>query len=166
MVVQRDPDLVGWWWSSPGLGGRGMLYNLAHRHHFARTHRCKSSGIHQVPCLVREKSWDTMRDLQQQRVRRRRTEGTTILKSWFILSLCLKMKKFSTAEIFKYLYNSWYNLSQLFFRDRNENWIIFQFQTPRMYCAANSDDLSEVIEYVKTIYPHVPLGATGISMGG
>ncbi|KAF3420279.1 hypothetical protein E2986_11334 [Frieseomelitta varia] len=42
----------------------------------------------------------------------------------------------------------------------------YNFQTPRMYCAANSDDLSEVIEYVKKIYPHVPLAATGISMGG
>lgn len=46
------------------------------------------------------------------------------------------------------------------------NQVIVQFQTPRMYCAANSDDLSEVIEYVKKIHPHVPLGATGISMGG
>ncbi|XP_034181993.1 abhydrolase domain containing Hydr1 isoform X2 [Osmia lignaria lignaria] len=41
-----------------------------------------------------------------------------------------------------------------------------ELKTPRMYCAANSDDLSEVIEHVKKIYPHVPLGATGISMGG
>ncbi|XP_003394689.1 phospholipase ABHD3 [Bombus terrestris] len=41
-----------------------------------------------------------------------------------------------------------------------------ELKTPRMYCAANSDDLSEVIEYVRKIHPHVPLGATGISMGG
>ncbi|EGI65160.1 PREDICTED: abhydrolase domain-containing protein 3 [Acromyrmex echinatior] len=41
-----------------------------------------------------------------------------------------------------------------------------QLKTPRTYCAANSDDLSEVIEHVKKLHPHVPLGATGISMGG
>ena len=41
-----------------------------------------------------------------------------------------------------------------------------ELKTPRTYCAANSDDLSEVIEHVKKIYPHVPLGASGISMGG
>ncbi|XP_031844691.1 abhydrolase domain containing Hydr1 isoform X2 [Nomia melanderi] len=41
-----------------------------------------------------------------------------------------------------------------------------ELKTPRTYCAANSDDLSEVIEHVRKLYPHVPLGATGISMGG
>ncbi|KAG5320446.1 ABHD3 Phospholipase, partial [Pseudoatta argentina] len=41
-----------------------------------------------------------------------------------------------------------------------------QLKTPRTYCAANYDDLSEVIEHVKKLHPHVPLGATGISMGG
>ncbi|XP_043253650.1 phospholipase ABHD3 [Colletes gigas] len=41
-----------------------------------------------------------------------------------------------------------------------------ELKTPRMYCAANSDDLSEVIEHVKKLNPQVPLGATGISMGG
>lgn len=41
-----------------------------------------------------------------------------------------------------------------------------QLKTPRMYCAANCDDLSEVIEHVKKLHPHAPLGATGISMGG
>jgi len=35
-----------------------------------------------------------------------------------------------------------------------------------MYSAANYDDLSEVIEHVRKLHPHVPLGATGISMGG
>lgn len=39
-------------------------------------------------------------------------------------------------------------------------------KTPRTYCAANSDDLCEVIEHVKKLNPHAPLGATGISMGG
>ncbi|XP_053988616.1 phospholipase ABHD3 [Hylaeus volcanicus] len=41
-----------------------------------------------------------------------------------------------------------------------------ELKTQRMYCAANSDDLSEVIEHVKKLNPQVPLGATGISMGG
>ncbi|XP_076386609.1 abhydrolase domain containing Hydr1 isoform X1 [Megachile rotundata] len=41
-----------------------------------------------------------------------------------------------------------------------------ELKTPRTYNAANIDDLSEVIEHVKKLYPHVPLGATGISMGG
>ncbi|XP_025987143.1 phospholipase ABHD3 [Solenopsis invicta] len=41
-----------------------------------------------------------------------------------------------------------------------------QLKTPRTYCAANYDDLIEVIEHVKKLYSHVPLGATGISMGG
>lgn len=38
--------------------------------------------------------------------------------------------------------------------------------TPRLYCAANCDDLSEVVKHVKATNPHVRLGATGISMGG
>ncbi|XP_012288886.1 phospholipase ABHD3 [Orussus abietinus] len=41
-----------------------------------------------------------------------------------------------------------------------------KLKTPRMYCAANCEDLSEVVEHVKKLYPHAPLGATGISMGG
>ncbi|XP_076299060.1 abhydrolase domain containing Hydr1 isoform X1 [Lasioglossum baleicum] len=41
-----------------------------------------------------------------------------------------------------------------------------ELKTQRTYCAANSDDLSEVVEHVRKLYPNVPLGATGISMGG
>ncbi|KAG6795691.1 phospholipase ABHD3 isoform X1 [Apis mellifera caucasica] len=41
-----------------------------------------------------------------------------------------------------------------------------ELKTPRTYCAANSDDLTEVVDYVKKIHPNVLLGATGISMGG
>ncbi|KZC11941.1 PREDICTED: phospholipase ABHD3 isoform X1 [Dufourea novaeangliae] len=41
-----------------------------------------------------------------------------------------------------------------------------ELKTPRTYCAANSDDLSEVVDHVRKLYPHVPVGATGISMGG
>uniref|UniRef100_A0A1L8DPU7 Putative phospholipase abhd3 n=1 Tax=Nyssomyia neivai TaxID=330878 RepID=A0A1L8DPU7_9DIPT len=39
-------------------------------------------------------------------------------------------------------------------------------KTPRLYCAANCEDLSEVVNHVKKINPMVKLGATGISMGG
>ncbi|XP_055603129.1 phospholipase ABHD3 [Uranotaenia lowii] len=39
-------------------------------------------------------------------------------------------------------------------------------KTPRLYCAANTEDLSEVIKHVKNLNPHVRIGATGISMGG
>lgn len=41
-----------------------------------------------------------------------------------------------------------------------------KLKTPRTYCAANYDDLTEVVEHVRKLHPHVPLGATGISMGG
>lgn len=41
-----------------------------------------------------------------------------------------------------------------------------QLKTPRTYCAANCDDLSEVVDHVRKLHPNVPLGATGISMGG
>ncbi|KAH0956080.1 hypothetical protein HN011_012124 [Eciton burchellii] len=41
-----------------------------------------------------------------------------------------------------------------------------KLKTRRTYCASNYDDLTEVIEHVKKLHPHVPLGATGISMGG
>lgn len=39
-------------------------------------------------------------------------------------------------------------------------------KTPRLYCAANFEDLSEVINYVHAKHPNVKIGATGISMGG
>lgn len=35
-----------------------------------------------------------------------------------------------------------------------------------MYCAANYDDLSEVVRHVRRLNPHVKLGATGVSAGG
>lgn len=41
-----------------------------------------------------------------------------------------------------------------------------ELKTPRLYCAANSDDLVEVVNHVRQKYPEVKLGATGISMGG
>lgn len=41
-----------------------------------------------------------------------------------------------------------------------------ELKTPRLYCASNSEDLSEVISHVKKLNPHIKIGATGISMGG
>ncbi|XP_015521496.1 phospholipase ABHD3 [Neodiprion lecontei] len=41
-----------------------------------------------------------------------------------------------------------------------------QLKTPRLYSAAHCDDLSEVVDHVMKLHPSVPLGATGISMGG
>lgn len=39
-------------------------------------------------------------------------------------------------------------------------------KTPRLFCAANCEDLSEVVKHVNAKYPNVKKGATGISMGG
>nr|CAD7461417.1 unnamed protein product [Timema tahoe] len=39
-------------------------------------------------------------------------------------------------------------------------------KTPRIYCAANSEDLEEVIKHVHSRNPNVKIGAIGISMGG
>lgn len=39
-------------------------------------------------------------------------------------------------------------------------------QTPRLYCAANCEDLCEVVAHVSRLNPGIKLGATGISMGG
>ncbi|XP_037046996.1 protein ABHD1 [Bradysia coprophila] len=41
-----------------------------------------------------------------------------------------------------------------------------ELKTPRLYCAANIEDLSEVVNHIKKLNPDVRLGATGISMGG
>jgi len=39
-------------------------------------------------------------------------------------------------------------------------------KSPRTYCAANSEDLSEILEFIKTTYPKAPLVALGVSLGG
>lgn len=39
-------------------------------------------------------------------------------------------------------------------------------QTPRLYSAANLDDLKEVLQHISSSYPNSKFGATGISMGG
>jgi abhydrolase domain-containing protein 1/3 len=41
-----------------------------------------------------------------------------------------------------------------------------ELKTPRLYCAANFEDLSEVVHHVHAKYPHCKIGCTGISMGG
>lgn len=41
-----------------------------------------------------------------------------------------------------------------------------ELKTPRLYCAANCEDLSEVLNHVHRKYPNCPKGVTGISMGG
>ncbi|XP_060652117.1 phospholipase ABHD3 isoform X1 [Drosophila nasuta] len=42
-----------------------------------------------------------------------------------------------------------------------------ELKTPRLYCAANCEDLCEVVQHVRRTLPaHCKLGATGISMGG
>ncbi len=41
-----------------------------------------------------------------------------------------------------------------------------ELKTPRLYCAANTEDLTEVVNHIKKLNPNVRLGATGISMGG
>lgn len=39
-------------------------------------------------------------------------------------------------------------------------------KTPRTYCACDFEDLSEVVDHVKKLNSDVPIGATGVSMGG
>jgi len=39
-------------------------------------------------------------------------------------------------------------------------------KSPRTYCAANSDDLSEILDHLHQHYPGAPVVAVGISLGG
>lgn len=39
-------------------------------------------------------------------------------------------------------------------------------QTPRTYCAANSDDLAEILAHIKAKHPQAPVIAVGTSLGG
>lgn len=42
----------------------------------------------------------------------------------------------------------------------------FPSQTPRTYCAANTEDLETVIEHVYRAHEAAPIMAAGVSMGG
>ena len=39
-------------------------------------------------------------------------------------------------------------------------------KNPRTYCAANSEDLSEILDFINKTYPKAPVIALGISLGG
>lgn len=39
-------------------------------------------------------------------------------------------------------------------------------QTPRLYCAANVEDVIEAVSHITQLFPNSKIGATGISMGG
>ena len=39
-------------------------------------------------------------------------------------------------------------------------------KSPRTYCAANSEDLSEILDFINKTYPRAPVIALGISLGG
>ena len=42
----------------------------------------------------------------------------------------------------------------------------FLTQTPRTFCAANTEDLKFVLSHIHGIYPESPILAIGVSMGG
>ena len=51
----------------------------------------------------------------------------------------------------------------------NEAFFFFPFfftQTPRTFCAANTEDLKFVLSHIHGIYPESPILAIGVSMGG
>jgi abhydrolase domain-containing protein 1/3 len=41
-----------------------------------------------------------------------------------------------------------------------------ELKTPRLYCAANCEDLAEAVNHVHQKYPDCLKGAAGVSMGG
>lgn len=42
----------------------------------------------------------------------------------------------------------------------------FIFQTPRTFCAANTEDFKFVLDHIHKNYPGCPVIGVGISMGG
>lgn len=59
-------------------------------------------------------------------------------------------------------------------RDLNAKCVVFNFRgrgghaitTPKTYCAANGDDLNEVLCHIKSLHPKAPVMAVGVSLGG
>ena len=45
-------------------------------------------------------------------------------------------------------------------------YVYLLFQTPRTFCAANTEDLKFVLSHIQRIYPGSPIFGMGISMGG
>lgn len=41
-----------------------------------------------------------------------------------------------------------------------------RLKSPRTYCAANHDDLSEILDFLNTTFPDAPVVALGVSLGG
>ncbi|XP_068205561.1 protein ABHD1-like [Palaemon carinicauda] len=41
-----------------------------------------------------------------------------------------------------------------------------ELKTPRTFCGANSDDLEEALEHIRSCYPEAPIVANGTSLGG
>ncbi|XP_023712649.1 phospholipase ABHD3 isoform X2 [Cryptotermes secundus] len=72
----------------------------------------------------------------------------------------------SQAEYVKCLVNSArrIKLRVVVFNNRGLGGI--SLKTPRTYCASKCDDLSEVVNHVRSLNPGIPLVAAGVSMGG
>ena len=51
-------------------------------------------------------------------------------------------------------------------KENLNNEAFFFSQTPRTFCAANTEDLKFVLSHIHGIYPESPILAIGVSMGG
>ncbi|KAL7984365.1 hypothetical protein Chor_002935 [Crotalus horridus] len=61
----------------------------------------------------------------------------------------------------------WYGKPRLHVTQRKEELpLLLTNQTPRTYCAANTEDLETIIDYIHKLYASAALMATGVSMGG
>ena len=52
------------------------------------------------------------------------------------------------------------------YKENLDNEAFFFSQTPRTFCAANTEDLKFVLSHIHGIYPESPILAIGVSMGG
>ena len=84
----------------------------------------------------------------------------------FLCSLCSGITGSSQSEYMKVLVN-------VACQEAKARCVVFNFRgrgglglkSPRTYCAANSDDLSEILDNLKENYPSAPIIAVGISLG-